>query len=113
MEAHGRDATPDGLKDEVHSHVRAILEVPDEETARMLLRKTKSFHEDKASETAIILEAGFYDTAAVHLLPEEYRKRLRTTNSIERLNEDIRRRERVIRISPNREKETRSFQECF
>ena len=54
MEAHGRDATPDGLKDEVHSHVRAILEVPDEETARMLLRKTKSFHEDKASETAII-----------------------------------------------------------
>ena len=37
------------------------------------------------------------------LLPEKYRKRLRTTNSIERLNEEIRRRERVIRIFPNRE----------
>jgi putative transposase len=34
-------------------------------------------------------------------LPEYYRKRLRTTNSIERLNEEIRRRERVIRIFPN------------
>jgi len=34
-------------------------------------------------------------------LPEYYRKRLRTTNSIERLNEEIHRRERVIRIFPN------------
>jgi len=36
-------------------------------------------------------------------LPEKYRKRLRTTNSVERLNEEVRRRERVIRIFPNRE----------
>ena len=36
-------------------------------------------------------------------LPEKYRKRLRTTNRVERLNEEVRRRERVIRIFPNRE----------
>ncbi len=36
-------------------------------------------------------------------LPEKYRRRLRTTNSLERLNEEIRRRERVIRIFPNRD----------
>lgn len=34
-------------------------------------------------------------------LPEKYRKRLRSTNMQERLNEEIRRRERVIRIFPN------------
>jgi len=34
-------------------------------------------------------------------LPEPYRKRLRTTNGLERLIEEIRRRERVIRIFPN------------
>jgi putative transposase len=39
---------------------------------------------------------------AVLSLPEKYRKRLRTTNSLERLNEEVRRRERVIRIFPNR-----------
>ena len=33
-------------------------------------------------------------------LPEKYRRRLRTTNMQERLNEEIRRRERVIRIFP-------------
>jgi len=35
------------------------------------------------------------------VLPEKYRKRLRTTNMQERLNEEVRRRERVIRIFPN------------
>jgi putative transposase len=38
---------------------------------------------------------------AVMNLPEKYRKRLRTTNMQERLNEEVRRRERVIRIFPN------------
>jgi len=38
---------------------------------------------------------------AVMALPENDRKRLRTTNRQERLNEEIRRRERVIRIFPN------------
>ena len=40
---------------------------------------------------------------AVMALPEKYRKRLRTTNMQERLNEEVRRRERVIRIFPNDE----------
>lgn len=49
------------------------------------------------------LEDMFEDVTAVLSLPERYRKRLRTTNGMERLNEEIRRRERVIRIFPNRE----------
>ncbi|SFG29644.1 transposase, partial [Sporolactobacillus nakayamae] len=40
---------------------------------------------------------------AVLPFPEAYRHRLRTTNGMERLNEEFRRRERVIRIFPNRE----------
>ena len=48
------------------------------------------------------LEVGLEDAIAVLSLPERYRKRLRTTNGMERLNEEIRRRERVIRIFPNR-----------
>ncbi len=55
------------------------------------------------------LEAGFDDDTAVLSLPEKYRKRLRTTNSVERLNEKVRRRERVIRIFPNRESVIRLF----
>jgi hypothetical protein len=50
-----------------------------------------------------ILEAGFDDATAVLALSEPYRRRLRTSNGMERLNEEVRRRERVIRIFPNRE----------
>ena len=38
---------------------------------------------------------------AVYTLPEHHRKRMRTTNMVERLNEEIRRRTRVIRVFPN------------
>jgi transposase-like protein len=41
--------------------------------------------------------------AAVLDYPDRYRRRLRMTNGVERLNEEIRRRERAIRIFPNRE----------
>jgi transposase-like protein len=37
----------------------------------------------------------------VLVFPKKYRVRLRSTNSQERLNEEIRRREKVIRIFPN------------
>jgi transposase-like protein len=40
-------------------------------------------------------------TIAVLALPEKYRKRLRTTNMLERFIQEIRRREKVIRIFPN------------
>jgi len=46
-------------------------------------------------------EDAFEDATAVMCLPEKYRKRLRSTNMQERLNEEIRRRERVVRVFPN------------
>lgn len=54
-----------------------------------------------APKAVACLEAGFEDAVAVMALPEKYRRRLRTTNMMERLNEEIRRRERVIRVFPN------------
>lgn len=49
------------------------------------------------------LERGFDDATAILALPALYRQRLRTTNAVKRLNEEVRRRERVIRIFPNRD----------
>ena len=47
------------------------------------------------------LEEGFYDATAVLALLEKYRKRLRTTSMLERFIQEIRRREKVIRIFSN------------
>jgi putative transposase len=97
------DATPKALKDEVYGRVRTLLDAPDLKTARLLLSQTIETYEEKAPKAMKVLETGFDDATAVLSLPERYRKRLRTTNSVERLNEEIRRRERVIRIFPNRQ----------
>jgi transposase-like protein len=96
------DATPRAWREEVHARVRACLDAPDPETARLLLNRVLEDFESRAPRAMAILEAAFEDATAVLALPEKYRKRLRTTNSLERLNEEIRRRERVIRIFPNR-----------
>ncbi|MCS3917251.1 transposase-like protein [Caldanaerobacter subterraneus subsp. tengcongensis MB4] len=83
--------------------MKAYFEAPDPRTARMLLNQVLDEYRDKAPKAMEILEEGFEDAIAVLELPEPYRRRLRTTNMLERLNEEIRRRERVIRIFPSRE----------
>jgi transposase-like protein len=48
-----------------------------------------------------VLEGGLFDTTAVLALPDKYRRRLRTANMVVRFIEEIRRREKVVRIFPN------------
>ena len=103
LSANVSDATPKALQEEVHRRVRAIFEAPDVETARVLLAKFSADYQHSAPAAVATLERGFDDATAVLALPEPYRHRLRTTNAVERLNEEVRRRERVIRIFPNRE----------
>lgn len=95
-------ATPKALQDELHARLRSIFDAPDEATARTLLASFVSDYQTQAPAAVATLERGFDDATAVLALPAPYRQRLRTTNGVERLNEEIRRRERVIRIFPNR-----------
>lgn len=97
------DAAPKALKDEIKAHVRNIFDAVDVQTARTILHQTVDLFQEKAPKAMDTLEAGFDDATAVLMLPVTYRKRTRTTNVVERLNSEIRRRERVIRIFPNRE----------
>jgi len=97
------DATPKSLRSEVKAHVRSIFEAAEVDTARTLLHQTIDQYQSQAARAMEILDAGFDDATAVLELPADYRKRTRTTNAVERLNGEIRRRERVIRIFPNRE----------
>jgi putative transposase len=53
---------------------------------------------EKALQT---LDEGFEDTIQYMNFPEQIRTHIRSTNSLERLNQEVRRRETVIRIFPN------------
>lgn len=94
-------AAPKTEQPALHKALRRIFEAETPDAARQELTTTLSQWEKTAPSAMDTLEAGFDDATAVLCLPERYRKRLRTTNSQEQLNEEIRRRERVIRIFPN------------
>ena len=93
--------SPTRLKGEVAAAARLVLQAADMKEARRRLAEFVERFSKSAPKAVACLEAGFEDAMAVMALPEKYRKRLRTTNMQERLNEEIRRRERVIRIFPN------------
>jgi transposase-like protein len=85
------------------THAKRIFAAHDIAEARAQRATFVARFEKSAPKTVACLEEGFEDALSVIVLPEKYRKRLRTTNRQERLNEEIRRRERVIRLFPNTE----------
>ena len=94
---------PVKVRADVAQAAKLVLNAPDMAEARRRLAEFSQTFAKIAAKAAACLEAGFEDAMAVMALPEKYRKRLRSTNMQERLNEEIRRRERVIRIFPNDE----------
>lgn len=95
------DACPKPPQSSLHSQLRALFTAPDPKTARTILDGILTAYSDRAPHTVQRPENRFDDATAILGYPEPYRKRLRTTNIVERLNEEIRRREWVIRIFPN------------
>jgi putative transposase len=95
------DHTPKALQPEIKEDLRQLYEAIDLDSARRVREQLVDKYETKAPKAATLLDEAFDDVTAVLAIPLKYRKRLRTTNGVERLNQEVRRRERVIRIFPN------------
>lgn len=95
------DYTPKALQPQMKESIRDVYEATDLTSARMAKDRLLEEYEKKAPKAMKLLDEAFDDITAVLILPLKYRKRLRTTNGLERLNQEVRRRERVIRIFPN------------
>ncbi|MGI6527443.1 MAG: IS256 family transposase [Caldicoprobacterales bacterium] len=95
------DNAPKALQSEIKEDLRKLYEAVDLDSARKVKDQIIDKYETKAPKAATLLDETFDDITAVLAIPLKYRKRLRTTNGVERLNQEVRRRERVIRIFPN------------
>ena len=82
-------------------YLREITASATYESARKRLDKAIETFSETHPNVAKILEEGGEDILAVYALPEHHRKKMRTTNMVERFNQELKRRTRVIRVFPN------------
>ena len=85
----------------VAADIRAIFNAPDQHKAQRLLDMFVDRYQNTAPKLATWAEEALTQGFTVFSLPPAHRRRLRTTNLVERLNEEIRRRTRVARLFPN------------
>lgn len=88
-------------KQEMGEGLKRIFNSDNGKEARQRFDELAEQMDKKAAKAIDCLERGLEDALAVLALPSKYRKRLKSTNMQERLIQEIRRRERVIRIFPN------------
>lgn len=94
---------PKNLSKTLVDQLRDIFNAPERETARERVRQLVCLYADRFPEIAEFLENNADEVLACFNFPEEHRKRIRSTNGLERFHEEIRRRTRVIRIFPNQQ----------
>lgn len=85
----------------IAAEIRAIFNAPDRDEAQRLLDRFVDRHQTTAPKLANWAEEALPQGFTAFSLPSSHRRRLRTTNLVERLNEEIRRRTRVARLFPN------------
>lgn len=89
------------MKREVAADIRAIFNAATRQDADTLLARTVAKYAPQASALADWLEENIPQGLTIFAFPPEHQRRLRTTNSLERLNREIRRRSRVVMLFPN------------
>jgi transposase-like protein len=81
--------------------IRSIFNAPDRDEANRRLAMTVKSYREKNARLADWLEENIPEGLTVFELPDEHRVRLRTTNSLERLNKELKRRTAVATLFPN------------
>jgi transposase-like protein len=89
------------MRKPVAAQLREIFNAPTLELAEALLKKMLSSYRKSAPDLAAWLEKNVPESFTVFALPKEHRLRLRTSNTAERVHQEIKRRTRVARIFPN------------
>ncbi len=89
------------MREGVAADIRNIFNAPDREEADRLLAKAIENYSKTAGRLAVWMEENIPEGLAVFAMPEKHRRRLRTTNMVERQNREIKRRTRVSGLFPN------------
>jgi len=89
------------MRSEVAQGMRRVFNADDRNEADRRLRQLVEDYRESAPRLADWLEANAPEGLTVFALPAAHRRRLRTTNGLERLHRELKRRTRVATLFPN------------
>jgi putative transposase len=86
---------------EVAEDIKAIFKVRREKTARALAEEFVELYGERFPKAVSVFEAGIEDALTYLGYPGSHHARIRTTNMLERLFKELKRRTRVVGVFPN------------
>jgi len=89
------------MRAEVAADLRSIFNAPDQTEAERLLKLAAENYRESAPRLADWMEQNVPEGLTIFTRPTAHRRRLRTSNMLERLNKEILRRTRVATLFPN------------
>ena len=89
------------MRKEVAADIRAMFNAPDKTTAEQYLKVIIEKYARSAPRLSVWMEHNLAEGFTVFDFPLEHRRSIRTTNNLERINREIRRRTRVAGVFPN------------
>ena len=95
------DHAPKAYKEKLAPAVHGIFNQPNQEAALAAFETLKEQFGATCAKAMQILEDGLGDALTFMAFPREHWSRISSTNQIERINKEIRRRTRVIGVFPN------------
>lgn len=87
---------------ELAADLRTVFDAPERSMAMTLAEGIADKWRESYPKVAEHLEEHIEECLSCLAFPESHRRRIRSTNGLERVNQEIRRRSRVVRIFPNR-----------
>ena len=86
---------------EVARAIRSVFDSPTRPAADLRLKEIVEIYAKGAPKLATWMEENLPQGLTVFALPPAHQKRMRTSNALERVNQEIKRRTRVARLFPN------------
>jgi len=86
---------------EVAAAIRSIFDCPDQANAQRRLKELVNHYAKGAPKLAAWMEENLPQGFTVFALPPAHQKRMRTSNALERVNQELKRRTRVASLFPN------------